>query len=133
MSPDPDLDPRSGTTTGGLPYPSPSDPIAQGADAIKALAEALNPGVFKAYAAGRGTKTFGGATASGTFTITLPAGRFTTIPIFLISSENTSAGLWWAGVATSTTQAAAQGYATGGATGINGAYAWIALELRAGQ
>lgn len=32
-----------GTTAGGLPYPEPSDPVAAGADAIKALAQALDP------------------------------------------------------------------------------------------
>ncbi len=31
------------TPTGGLPYPSPSDPVSGGADAIRALAEALDP------------------------------------------------------------------------------------------
>ena len=31
----------SGTTTHGLPYPSPSDPLAQGAAAIQALAEGI--------------------------------------------------------------------------------------------
>lgn len=32
-----------GTTTGGLPYPEPSDPVAEGANAIKALAQAIDP------------------------------------------------------------------------------------------
>lgn len=32
-----------GTTSSGLPYPDPSDPVAGGADAIRALAEALDP------------------------------------------------------------------------------------------
>jgi hypothetical protein len=32
----------AGTTGGGLPYPSPVDPVAQGADAIRALAEAID-------------------------------------------------------------------------------------------
>jgi hypothetical protein len=32
----------AGATPSGLPYPSPTDPIAQGADAIRALAEALD-------------------------------------------------------------------------------------------
>lgn len=32
-----------GTTGAGLPYPDPSDPVAGGADAIRALAEALDP------------------------------------------------------------------------------------------
>lgn len=34
--------PRGGTTAGrGYPYPDPTDPIAEGADAIRALAEAI--------------------------------------------------------------------------------------------
>lgn len=32
-----------GTTTTGLPYPEPTDPVAAGADAIKALALAIDP------------------------------------------------------------------------------------------
>lgn len=32
----------SAVTPGGLPYPSPTDPVAQGADAIRALAEAVD-------------------------------------------------------------------------------------------
>jgi hypothetical protein len=32
-----------GTTTGGLPYPEPTDPVSAGANAIKALAQALDP------------------------------------------------------------------------------------------
>lgn len=32
----------SGTTPGGLPYPDPTDPVADGATAIRALAEALD-------------------------------------------------------------------------------------------
>ena len=30
-----------GTTPSGLPYPEPTDPVAEGADAIRALAEAI--------------------------------------------------------------------------------------------
>lgn len=33
---------RGAVTPGGLPYPSPSDPVAEGADAIRALAQALD-------------------------------------------------------------------------------------------
>lgn len=33
---------RGGTTTDGFPYPDPTDPIAEGADAIRALAESLS-------------------------------------------------------------------------------------------
>lgn len=32
-----------GTTPGGYPYPDPTDPVASGADAIRALAEAADP------------------------------------------------------------------------------------------
>lgn len=35
--------PRGGTTPSGLPYPSPTDPVAAGADAIRALAESTDP------------------------------------------------------------------------------------------
>lgn len=35
------VQPLAGTTPGGLPYPSPTDPIAQGADAIRNLATAV--------------------------------------------------------------------------------------------
>lgn len=36
---------RGATTPAGLPYPDPTDPVAEGASAIRALAEALDPGV----------------------------------------------------------------------------------------
>jgi hypothetical protein len=40
----------AGVTLAGLPYPSPTDPIAQGADAIRALAEALDaPRLLKRF------------------------------------------------------------------------------------
>lgn len=42
--------PLAGTTPSGLPYPSPTDPIAQGADAIRSLAEALEqPRILKRF------------------------------------------------------------------------------------
>lgn len=34
---------RGGTAGNGLPYPSPTDPISEGADAIRALAAAVSP------------------------------------------------------------------------------------------
>jgi hypothetical protein len=34
---------RGGTTPAGLPYPNPTDPVAEGASAIRALAEAIDP------------------------------------------------------------------------------------------
>jgi hypothetical protein len=35
-----------GTTPGSLPYPLPTDPIAGGADAIKALAQSIDPAIL---------------------------------------------------------------------------------------
>lgn len=35
---------RGGTTPGGLPYPYPTDPVSEGASAIRALAEAIDAG-----------------------------------------------------------------------------------------
>lgn len=54
----------------GLPYPSPTDPISQGADAIHALADAA--GIL------RGTVA---CAASGLTTVTFPVGLFTKPPI----------------------------------------------------
>lgn len=62
--------PLGGTTGAGLPYPSPTDPIAGGADAIRALAEAV--GFLFGVAA---------VAASGVTTVTFaPAGFFTKPP-----------------------------------------------------
>lgn len=36
---------RGGTTVSGLPYPYPTDPLSEGADAIRALAEAIEAGL----------------------------------------------------------------------------------------
>jgi len=63
-----------GTTPQGLPYPEPTDPIAGGADAIKNLAAAVNQPLT-----GVVTLT-GNGTATGSATITFPAGWFTAAP-----------------------------------------------------
>jgi hypothetical protein len=67
-----------GTTAGGLPYPEPTDPIAEGADAIKALAEAIERcrlvGSVAATSAANGvcTVTFGQTFASAPTVIITP-------------------------------------------------------------
>lgn len=53
-----------GATTNGLPYPSPTDPLYQGADAIRALAEALDPRITQAGSWTPYTPTLSGFTAS---------------------------------------------------------------------
>jgi len=73
---------RGGVTAGGLPYPYPLDPVAEGADAIRALAEAIP--VMAA-----GSATSGTVVAPGGFSdtaIQFPAGRFATSPLVFASS-----------------------------------------------
>jgi hypothetical protein len=41
-----------GTTTNGLPYPESTDPIAEGATAIQALAESLDPNAWTTWTTG---------------------------------------------------------------------------------
>lgn len=51
---------RGGTTPGGLPYPDPTDPISEGADAIRALAEASESlKVMSGFLTGSGIIIFG--------------------------------------------------------------------------
>jgi hypothetical protein len=65
-----------GTTASGLPYPEPSDFIAQGADAIKALAQLLpGRGVHGQVAISAGA---GGANTG--VAVTFPAALFTGSP-----------------------------------------------------
>jgi len=68
------LDARAGgTTPGGLPYPAPTDPVAQGAAAIQALATAVDALVFpKDYRA-----------ITGTSTVTISTGVWTKVGVWL--------------------------------------------------
>jgi hypothetical protein len=65
------LDLKSGTTTSGLPYPSPTDPVAQGADAIRSLAEAVDSHMYGMVIAG-GLAT-GNTDVNGIIQINVPA------------------------------------------------------------
>lgn len=65
-----------GITTAGYPYPLPSDPIKEGADAIKALAERIEDRLGLGIVTGRVVINM---PATGVFvnaTVTLPAGYF---------------------------------------------------------
>lgn len=68
------------TPINALPYPEPTDPVAQGADAIKALANALDKGVAKAIAAGSATLPITALNTGASVAVTFPAGRFTAAP-----------------------------------------------------
>jgi hypothetical protein len=78
-----------GTTGKGLPYPEPTDPIAAGADAIKALAQAVNQPV-----SGRVTVSLSNA-AQGNTTVTFPAGHFTAAPRVSVTPSGTGAGVYY--------------------------------------
>src|SRR5215831_5401731 len=76
---------RGGSTGRGLPYPSPTDPLMEGADAIRALAEAINPWL---YPQASGNQSFGTAIAAGSYdtrAVTFPSGRFTVGPTVVTS------------------------------------------------
>lgn len=106
-----------GTTTPGIPYPEPSDPIANGAVAMKTIAETL-PGKMA-----RGLVTIT-PTAANTLTygaVTFPAGKFTTPPDVMATSMNapSTGGFLSIGVASIT------------ATGCNiGIVSELSLSLR---
>lgn len=73
-----------GTTPQGLPYPEPTDPIADGATAIKNLAAAVNQPV-----SGRVTIVITSAVAAS-ITVTFPAGYFTAPPRVMATASLTS-------------------------------------------
>jgi hypothetical protein len=69
---------RGGVTDGGLPYPDPTDPISEGADAIRALAEALDPGRILFYKFTPVTMTLqinSGVVPNSAFPLSLKAGQ----------------------------------------------------------
>jgi hypothetical protein len=58
-----------GTTSKGIPYPESSDPVRQGAAAMQAIAEAVDPHIGAYFASGR--RTDSGAFGSGSMTTLL--------------------------------------------------------------
>jgi hypothetical protein len=87
-----------GVTTRGYPYPEPTAPIGQGADNIKALAEAVTVRLGTAYAATVSVAVDNAASASTA--VTFPAGRFTFAPKLAAQAVGTTT--WLATVANST-------------------------------
>jgi hypothetical protein len=78
----------SGSTPNGYPYPDDSDPVAQGAQAIKALATKVDT-QLRASAAGTASISVSNA-ALGSVAVTLPAGRFTAPPRVAVTSGNSA-------------------------------------------
>ena len=78
-----------GTTSKGLPYPEPTDPVAAGADAIKALAQAIKQPLTGVVSVAVSNAT----TASQA--VTFPAGYFTSAPTVTVTPTQ-SFGRWLA-------------------------------------
>lgn len=84
-----------GTTAGGLPYPEPTDPVAAGADAIKALAvavdgkyTALDPAIKQGYGFITGTSAV--AVSAGRGAILFGA-SFQVTPVVMLTNANAGA------------------------------------------
>lgn len=84
------------TTAKGYPYPLPSDPVAGGADAIKALAEMIDSRLGAAFS-GIVTITGDGSTVNPGAAVTFPVGRFTSTPR-VVSTVQAGAATHLAGV-----------------------------------
>ena len=81
-------------TSNGLPYPLGADPISQGDDAIKALADELNKRVPYRLAGGSGVAV-GGVLAGNNLNINIvyPVGLFTQPPVILAITGSNRLGL----------------------------------------
>lgn len=75
-----------GTTPNGYPYPEDGDPVAQGAQAIKALALALDT-ALGAMAAGVVNIALNNVNQASK-TVTFPVGRFKVAPVVEVTSTN---------------------------------------------
>ena len=118
-----------GTTTKGYPYPEDTDPTAQGAQAIKALANAIDTGLGRA-ASGSFTLSIPSAQAGSSVAVTFPVGRFTAAPAVML---NRSTGIGWASMPIAYTAGAqtASGFTATGisaATGGAAALQYVAVQ-----
>jgi hypothetical protein len=68
-----------GTTPKGFPYPEDTDLVSQGAQAIKALALAIDTNVGR-VAGGTANVNIAAANTAASVAVTFPAGRFTAAP-----------------------------------------------------
>ena len=120
-----------GTTPKGFPYPEPTDPVAAGADAIKALAQAIDTHVGR-VASGAVTVTGDGTSVNPGAAVTFPAGRFTANPR-VIAEVVGGSNVNLAGVSTGITTTGCTVFAflrAGGAiaNGTNVTVNWIAVQ-----
>ncbi len=82
-------EPRAATGK-GLPYPAPTDPIASGATAIQALAEAVDLKIFRQVQGGSVAVNLANATSGSTAVSFAPA--FSATPLILLTKSANAAG-----------------------------------------
>lgn len=115
------------TTIGGLPYPLPSAPVANGAADIRALAEAVDARVPFRAALGTFAFTPPGAAGGITTAVTFPASRFTIAPIVATGIE--SSGYMAGSLGNVTTSGfSARSYTLIG-TPTGGIFRWAAFQM----
>ena len=91
-------------TPKGYPYPLGGDPVAQGDDAIKALAERIDARLPMATAAARANIADVPANGTKAVVVALPAGRFTAVPA--VQAVVYGSNVCWAVVGTVTATSA---------------------------
>jgi hypothetical protein len=115
----------SSVNSGGLTVPDDSDPVAQGAAAMRTIASKIG-----AMATGTASISIPTAQTVSSVAVTFPAGRFTAIPAVVVN-RSTLIGwgsmpiqYWAAGATTTGFTLNALSAATGGAASVQ----WIAVQ-----
>lgn len=117
-----------GTTPKGYPYPEDTDLLSQGAQAIKALATAIDTGAGRS-ATGTASLALPTANTSNAVAVTFPVGRFTASPAVIISrytgyGANATTYYWPGGMSASGFTINGVSSAVGGTASIG----WLAVQ-----
>jgi hypothetical protein len=116
-------------TTHGYPYPVGTDRVADGDDAIKALAEAIDPRLGFGLAAGSVALPITAASTPVSVSVTFPVGRFSVAP-YVVASNISNGVLQLAPpscTGTTTSGTTVQGARTSGSSPYS--VSWIALGM----
>jgi hypothetical protein len=111
-------------TANGFPYPADTDPIAQGAAAIQALAAKVDT-ALRTSAGGRVSIALNNVT-SAAVAITFPAGRFSAPPALVATGENTSTYIMSCSAVTATAASVTARYYLGTASTATVTAMWAA-------
>jgi hypothetical protein len=120
----------SGTTIKGYPYPTGTDRVADGDNAIQALAEKIDTVAPFAIAAGTVPITPPPAPGGVSTAITFPASRFTQAPICSITAHSNGYGAG-SGSGTTTTAVTARFWSLA-STPTGAAMHWVAVQMLPG-